>query len=88
VLNAKTAVQGIDVPYLYRGGGEAKVGAADFGQRPLSYHALGGTHATPRKSAKTRLSSRGNIKLAPPKSGNGTNAKVGSERLTLFCPRL
>jgi hypothetical protein len=35
-LNAKTAVQGIDVPYIYRGGGEAKVGAADFGQRPLS----------------------------------------------------
>src|SRR3954471_19073036 len=38
-LNAKTAVQGIDVPYIYRGGGEAKVGAADFGQRPLSCHA-------------------------------------------------
>ena len=24
------------MPYIYRGGGEAKVGAADFGQRPLS----------------------------------------------------
>src|SRR6476646_119448 len=35
-LNAKTAVQGSDVPYIYRGGVEAKVRAADFGQRPLS----------------------------------------------------
>jgi hypothetical protein len=25
-LNAKTAVQRIDVPFIYRGGGEAKVG--------------------------------------------------------------
>ena len=24
------------MPYTYRGGGEAKVGAAEFGQRPLS----------------------------------------------------
>ena len=24
------------MPYIYRGGVEAKVGAADFGQRPLS----------------------------------------------------
>jgi hypothetical protein len=28
--------QGIDAPICFNGGGEAKVGAADFGQRPLS----------------------------------------------------
>ena len=33
------AGRGLDVPYIFRGAGEVKVGAADFGQRPLSYHA-------------------------------------------------
>ena len=30
------AGRGLDVPYIFRGAGEVKVGAADFGQRPLS----------------------------------------------------
>jgi hypothetical protein len=47
---------------------------------PAGARPIGGTHATPRKSAKTRLSSRGNIKLAPPISGNGTNAKASDVR--------
>ena len=34
------AAPGFDVPYIFRGAGEVKVGAADFGQRPLSYHGV------------------------------------------------
>jgi hypothetical protein len=33
------AARGFDVPYIFRGAGEVKAGAADFGQRPLSCHA-------------------------------------------------
>ena len=36
LLVSVRAVQGMDAPYIFRGGGESKVGAADFGQRPLS----------------------------------------------------
>ena len=47
---------------------------------PAGARPIVGTHATPRKSAKTRLSSRGNIKLAPPICANGTNAKASDDR--------